>query len=158
MRNIYLLFFFGLLALLLSSCSSSSNMVSPRNTAAEPEVVSFAISKVGSAYRFGSAGPNRFDCSGFTWYVYHQKRKDIGRTTSCQSNAGRRINASRAAPGDLIFFGKGRKMQHVGIVVSNENGNLRMVHASSSRGVIVESVSNSPYWSRRIKFAVRLDA
>lgn len=158
MRNTYLLFAIGLSGLLLSSCSSSSTMVTPRQSSAEPEVVSFAISKVGSAYRFGAAGPNRFDCSGFTWYVYSQKRKDIGRTTSCQSNAGRRISPSRAVPGDLIFFGKGRKMQHVGIVVSNENGNLRMVHASSSRGVIVESVSNSAYWSRRIKFAVRLDA
>jgi peptidoglycan DL-endopeptidase CwlO len=148
---------FGLL-LLTSSCGTTSRMASPQSGVSEEqhqEIIQLARSKLGSRYQYGATGPRRFDCSGFTWYVFQNTGVDIGRTTTMQAQAGQRIRPSGSRPGDLVFFGKGRKMQHVGIVVSNNGSGLEVIHASSSRGVIIEDVYASPYWSERIKFAVR---
>ena len=52
--------------------------------------------------------------------------------------------------GDLIFFNNGGGVSHVGIVSANKNGEIEMVHASSSKGIIITDVTSSKYWSKRI--------
>ena len=161
MRIIWTLGCLTFLLVMMSSCGTTSRVSSPQSTQVDrdaQDVVQYAKEKLGSGYQFGATGPRRFDCSGFTWYVYRQAGIDIGRTTSIQSNAGSRINPSRTQPGDLVFFGKGRKMQHVGIVVSNNGRGLEVIHASSSRGVIIEDVKASPYWSERLRFGIRVQS
>ena len=56
-----------------------------------------------------------------------------------------------AENGDLVFFGNGNKITHVGIVVSNKGEELKMVHASTSKGVIVTNVEKSSYWKPKLK-------
>lgn len=159
MRSSSILFALGLIcfSFLISSCSSTGRMTqpAPADRGIESPIVSTAKNYLGSRYRFGAAGPRQFDCSGFVYYVHQQHNINPGRTTSDQSQSGTRIRPNQAVPGDLLFFGKGRKMQHVGIVVSNNGSSLQMIHASSSRGVIIEDVYASPYWSGRLRFAVR---
>ncbi|MCD8028867.1 MAG: DUF5011 domain-containing protein, partial [Erysipelotrichaceae bacterium] len=57
-------------------------------------IVATAVSKLGCAYKYGSAGPNTFDCSGFTQWVYAQNGKSIPRTSSAQKAGGTAMSLS----------------------------------------------------------------
>ena len=56
-------------------------------------------------------------------------------------------------PGDLIFFGdSSNSINHVGIAAGND----RFVHASSSRGVVDDSLQENSYFRNRYVFARRV--
>ena len=76
----------------------------------------------------------------------------ISRTSNTQAKEGRKISLRSAKPGDLIFFGKGRKVSHVALVTQNTKSGVFVIHSTSSRGVIEENVSNSSYWKSRLLF------
>ncbi|WP_416345951.1 C40 family peptidase [Isoptericola peretonis] len=78
-------------------------------------VVAVANSKVGARYVHGATGPNAFDCSGFTTYVYKKAiGKKMPRTSSAQKNVGHRVSRANAKPGDLIWT-----PGHVAIYIGN---------------------------------------
>jgi len=79
------------------------------------KAVTVAASKKGSPYQYGAAGPRRFDCSGLVQYSYKRAGKLVPRTTKQQASATRRISASQARPGDLVFFHTSGRAYHVGI-------------------------------------------
>ncbi len=81
------------------------------------QAVSIASAQAGEPYVYGAAGPNSFDCSGFTQYVYGQMGISIPRTTSAQQAAATPVAQSAARPGDLIFIGS--PAYHVGIYAGN---------------------------------------
>ncbi|MCT1683455.1 C40 family peptidase [Corynebacterium appendicis] len=80
-------------------------------------IVSIAKSKIGSPYVYGAAGPNAFDCSGFTSWVYAQVGKQIPRTSGAQASAGRNVAISDLQPGDIVVYYSGAS--HVGIYAGN---------------------------------------
>lgn len=69
-------------------------------------------------YHLGSAGPDRFDCSGLTYYAYRKVGKKIPRTAAAQYNATRHIPSSKRQVGDLVFFG--RPVYHVGVYAGHD--------------------------------------
>ncbi|MBB4981870.1 MULTISPECIES: C40 family peptidase [Streptomyces] len=79
------------------------------------KALSVAASKKGAPYRYGSAGPSRFDCSGLTLYAYKQAGKWLPRTAQQQYNNTRHVSASSRQKGDLVFFHSGGSVYHVGI-------------------------------------------
>lgn len=81
------------------------------------DIVSFAYNFLGTPYVYGAVGPDTFDCSGFTSYVYrHCAGIEITRTTYTQRYQGVSVAYSDMQPGDLVFtYGYG----HVGIYVGN---------------------------------------
>jgi peptidoglycan DL-endopeptidase LytE len=100
-------------------------------------------SRLGIPYRYGSSGPNRYDCSGFVWSVFN----DAGINFTRQSARGL-WSMSEAVSGDdrfkfgtLVFL---NGLGHIGIV-ADENG---FYHASSSKGVTYSSFAG--YWGKRI--------
>lgn len=93
--------------------------------------VSIASSKKGTPYRWGATGPRAFDCSGFTSWTYARMGKRIPRTADAQYRASIKITRGQARPGDLVFYGSGRKY-HVGIYA----GNGRMWHAPHTGDVV----------------------
>ncbi len=112
-------------------------------------VTSIGLGKVGSPYVYGSAGPNAFDCSGFTSYVFAQAGISIGRTTHAQYAGGSQV--SEVQPGDLLFFNTVGSLGHVGIYL----GDGLMVHCGSEyTGVEVTSIYSS-YWQSTYAGAVR---
>ncbi len=122
---------------------------------ARMSIVQYASQFVGTPYLYGSSSPKLgFDCSGFTSYVLSNFNLSLPRTSTGQSILGRPMKFNDAQPGDLVFFGRGKHIQHVGIVVRNDKNELHMVHSSSSHGVIIENVKESDYWKKRIMFAV----
>lgn len=94
---------------------------------------------LGKRYVHGAKGPNQFDCSGFTSYVYKQFGYNISPGSRIQYTQGVPVDRHDLRKGDLVFFtsrSSGRNVGHVGIVVSadNEKGTFRFIHASV-RGV-----------------------
>jgi cell wall-associated NlpC family hydrolase len=79
--------------------------------------VGIAAAQAGDPYVYGATGPNSFDCSGFTQYVYRQMGINIPRTASAQAAAATIVPNSSARPGDLIFIGS--PAYHAGIYAGN---------------------------------------
>lgn len=80
-------------------------------------IVSIAQSKIGSPYVYGASGPNAFDCSGFTSWVYAQAGKSIPRTSQAQASAGQQVALSDIQPGDIVAYYGGAS--HVAIYAGN---------------------------------------
>ena len=118
--------------------------VVPQNLGRVERLMLTAIEeRLGTPYRLGATGPNRFDCSGFVWSVFQQAGVGFERS------AARSLWAEFAPPaegeqfrfGTLVFF---RNLHHVGIV-ADANG---FFHASSSHGVMYSRFND--YWLKRI--------
>ena len=106
---------------------------------------------IGSRYRSGSSGPKAFDCSGFTSYVFNLMGIRLKRSSREQSTQGEQVDDIRELlPGDLVFFGRGKRVNHVGIVTSvdSEQGIFQFIHSSTSRGVRIDSYPEDNYWNR----------
>lgn len=93
------------------------------NSKKRAAVLSIAARYIGVPYRWGGTTPKGFDCSGYVQYVYRQVGINLPRTSGAQAKAGRRIPASKARPGDLVW-----KPGHIGIYA----GNGMMYHAPRS--------------------------
>ncbi|MEZ5330888.1 MAG: C40 family peptidase [Thermoanaerobaculia bacterium] len=125
--------------------------------AAELRVVDLARSVLHAPYRSSGSDRRGFDCSGLTAWVYGRSGTALPRTTSEQAHEGRWVALDELRPGDLVFFGRSRRsLSHVGIVVSEPQEPLTMIHASSSQGVVQTVVLDSPYWLSRLQLGRRV--
>ena len=106
-------------------------------------IVALARAQVGRRYRLGGTSPERgFDCSGLVQYVMTALGTDVPRTAREQARRGAAVerDTSRLRPGDLLTFGNGSRISHIGIYV----GDGRFVHASSVAGRVIESPVHRP--------------
>lgn len=118
-----------------------------------------AFSHLGARYRRGQSGPNAFDCSGFTSYVFKNLGIDLNRSSRSQYTQGDPVDKDELRTGDLVFFtGSNARgpIGHVGIVVDVDpiSGSFNFIHASI-KGVKVSN-SNETYYSRRYVGARRV--
>ena len=83
--------------------------------------VAWAYKEIGKPYVWGGAGPNVFDCSGLTMYVWAKAGVYLGHYTGDQWNEGTHISRGNVQPGDLVFFAYNTSspatIHHVGIYV-----------------------------------------
>ena len=80
------------------------------------KVINEAKRHVGALYKFGAAGPTRFDCSGYTQYVYRKTTgKKLAHKANAQQKAGRAVAKGSKQVGDLIVFRNGSYGYHTGI-------------------------------------------
>ena len=104
-----------------------------------------AMTYIGVPYVGGGTGPRGFDCSGFTQYVFASADYSLLRTVAQQLQSGIIIPKEELQCGDLVFFkyttSTGSLYSHVGIYI----GNNQVLHASSSRGVTINDLSE-PYY------------
>jgi cell wall-associated NlpC family hydrolase len=99
--------------------------------------IAAALSKVGSPYVWGAAGPNAFDCSGLVAWAYGRVGVSLPHYSGAQYAMTTRISASQLQPGDLVFWGPGGS-EHVAIYM----GGNQLVHAyTSGRGVGVTALN-----------------
>ncbi|RII13915.1 putative endopeptidase p60 precursor [Streptomyces sp. YIM 130001] len=107
-----------------------------------------AASKKGSPYRYGAAGPQRFDCSGLTLYSFKRAGKKLPRTAAQQYNRTRHISAGQRQRGDLVFFHSGRNVYHVGIYA----GNGRIWHSPKTGDVVrLQKIWTKGVWYGRVR-------
>jgi cell wall-associated NlpC family hydrolase len=80
------------------------------------QVVTEASHHYGAPYQYGATGPSRFDCSGFTMYVFGRFGRSLPHSSAQQYNSVQRIDRSAARAGDLVFFhSSSGAVYHVGI-------------------------------------------
>ncbi|HET6359795.1 C40 family peptidase [Streptomyces sp.] len=107
-----------------------------------------AASKKGAPYKFGAAGPSRFDCSGLTVYSYKKAGKKLPRTAQQQYNRTRHIPASSRQKGDLVFFHYGSRVYHVGIYA----GRGKIWHSPKTGSwVKLEKIWTKKVWYGRVR-------
>lgn len=125
---------------------SNNNASSSQNSKAK-KVVELAHKQLGKPYVWGSSGPNSFDCSGLTSYVYkHASNIKLPRTSREQSHVGKTVSKSNLKEGDLVFFSSngGKSITHVGVYI----GNSKMIHSPKpGQKVRIDNI-NSSYYSR----------
>jgi cell wall-associated NlpC family hydrolase len=100
-------------------------------------VAAVSRAQLGARYRLGAIQPGRgFDCSGLVRYVMSVVNLALPRTAAEQARLGVAVprDTSRLLPGDLLTFGYGKRITHVGIYV----GDGMYVHASSRKRSVVE--------------------
>ena len=109
----------------------------------EPLLLAAIDQRLGSRYRWGATGPNRFDCSGFVWSIFQATGINFERASA--RNLFIRFEPAPVEEqfkfGTLVFFSG---LTHVG-VVADERG---FYHASRRQGVIYSEFSE--YWLKRI--------
>lgn len=123
---------------------------SPAKTKKRQQIIEEAKKQLGVQYKWAGTDPSGFDCSGFTSYVFNQFSKQLPRRAEDQYKSSVKIKQYAAQKGDLIFFDNGSGISHVGIIVSNKGEPLSMIHASSSKGIIITNIEESEYWLKRI--------
>ena len=108
-------------------------------------------SRLGIPYRYGSTGPNRYDCSGFVWSVFNEAGINFTRQSArtLWSMSMPVEGDERFKFGTLVFL---NGLGHMGIV-ADENG---FYHASSSKGITYSPFKG--YWASRIVGFRRLPA
>lgn len=120
-----------------------------RNPGLENDVVAIAQSKLNTPYVYATAGPNSFDCSGFSTWVYKQLGVKLPRSSASQSGFGQLVNRNDLVPGDLVFFNtSGSGVSHVGIYIGND----KFIHAASApyMKVMINSLSEKYYNTRYV--------
>ena len=130
-------------------------LVAPQDPAAANAVLMRAISLVGTPYRYGGNTPDGgFDCSGLVNYVFRDML-DLRLPRTSRELAGfqgPKIEPQRLATADLVFFGSGTQVTHVGIYV----GEGRFVHAPSTGGTVRLDHLDGSYWRRHYSGAKRV--
>lgn len=124
-------------------------------------LVAFGKSLVGTPYLYASSDPvNGFDCSGFITYVFNHFGIAVPRSSVDFTEVGLEIPKEIASPGDLILFtgtdSTIRIVGHMGIVESNEKGNLLFLHSTSGRayGVVISPLKG--YYEARFVKLIRV--
>lgn len=119
------------------------------------QIVAYAKQYLGKPYVWGGNGPNCFDCSGFTKFVYSHFGYNINRTASAQLKNGVSVSRDSLQPGDLVFFYNGKvstPVSHVGIYI----GDNQFIHASSNSYTVEISSLYSGNYSRQYVYARRI--
>jgi cell wall-associated NlpC family hydrolase len=105
---------------------------------ARDSLVDLARSTVGLRYKWGAETPGEaFDCSGLIQWLMGKFDLELPRTSREQVKAGFEVakDTAEMLPGDLLFFGRGKRITHVGVYV----GDGKYVAAASRRKGVVES-------------------
>lgn len=122
-------------------------------------ILSEAESYIGTPYRFGGMSRSGIDCSAFVLSVFgNAMGMSLPRVAAAQSQQGERISKEDLQKGDLIFFSHGGgRISHVGIVYDvTPEGDIKFIHAATSRGVMISTLNTDSYWSPKFRFAKRI--
>ncbi len=101
-------------------------------------IVTLAKSQLGARYKLGAKAPGKaFDCSGLVQWVMAAFDLDLPRTSREQAKVGIEVpkDPTQLLPGDLLYFGKGKQVDHIGIYV----GGGKYVHAANTRKGVIEA-------------------
>lgn len=129
----------------------SNNLKAFRGADFLDQLVSTASENIGTRYRTGGTTKDGFDCSGLMCTTFGTFDIQLPRTSIEQSQYGVKVTNEEAQKGDLIFFKTNgrRQINHVGMVVEVQDGDIKFIHASVGGGVIISSIKER-YYSKKV--------
>ncbi|PXY45297.1 C40 family peptidase [Flavobacterium hydrophilum] len=148
MKKIILLI---LLSIMLVSCKTGSNAVSKESAHDKKYIVNnlikTATANIGVRYKAAGTTKAGFDCSGLVFSTFESENIKLPRSSYEQSKIGKIINIDEAKKGDLIFFktNKSRQINHVGLITEVSPDEIKFIHSSTSKGVIISSTKELYY-------------
>ena len=137
------------------SNSSSSGRRSSGSQDEAGDLIMNAMSLIGLSYRFGGNSPTQgLDCSGFMQYIFKRSMGiTLPRTSAEMATVGQQVDRANLKPGDMVFFGSGGRVSHVGMYIGND----RFIHAPRTGRDIEITSMNGTYWENRYITARRVD-
>lgn len=107
-------------------------------------VIQAALSRIGSPYSWGAAGPSSFDCSGLVMWAFQHAGIALPHSSQAMARGGQPVSSDSMQPGDVVTYYS--DASHVGIYI----GDGMMVHASTyGTPVRVAPVNNAPIYNVR---------
>lgn len=121
----------------------SADALNGTSSSVVDQIISNAKRHIGTPYVYGGNQPGGFDCSGFVQYVFNQSGISLPRSTTEQYKVGTYVEKNKLQPGDLVFLANTYRsgISHVGIYIGDDS----IIHASSSKGITISSLSSSYY-------------
>ena len=113
------------------------------------DLVNYAKQFLGNPYVWGGTSLTKgADCSGFVLSIMKKYGVSLPHHSGSQAQCGKKVSLSEAQPGDLVFYAKNGKINHVAIYI----GSGQVIHASNPRtGIKISNVSyRTPYSVRRV--------
>ena len=137
------------------SNSSSSGRRSSGSQDEAGDLIMNAMSLIGLSYRFGGNSPTQgLDCSGFMQYIFKRSMGiTLPRTSAEMATVGQQVDRANLKPGDMVFFGSGGRVSHVGMYIGND----RFIHAPRTGRDIEITSMNGNYWKSCYITARRVD-
>lgn len=110
-------------------------------------MIAFSKTKLGCKYKYAGSGPDIFDCSGFTMFVYGHFGVELPHGSSSQFLLGRKVKRQDIRPGDLLFFNRSKGIGHAAMVTEvDSTGRVTFIHASTYRtGVKIDYLESAHY-------------
>lgn len=122
------------------------------------QIINTALSYSGVRYKYGGTSVKGMDCSGLLFVSFAKHEIDLPRTSHLMADEGKRIRIEDVTKGDLLFFktsSRGKRINHVGLVVSVKDNDIKFIHATTSRGVLVSSLREG-FWNYAFVKATRI--
>ena len=121
-------------------------ILTPQQNYLASQLINNAMEFIGIRYQTGGTSLSGMDCSGMITAVFNIFDIKLPRTSMAMSKVGEQVNTENAKKGDLIFFRThGGVINHVGMVIDVINDEVKFIHSSVSKGVIVSSTNESYY-------------
>lgn len=143
---------FLFLILVFASCKSTSTAVGKNDSKREnrsivKNLIEKATDNIGVRYKANGTTKAGFDCSGLVFTTFESENIKLPRSSYEQSKIGKIIKFNDAQKGDLIFFktNKSNQINHVGLIVEVRSDEIKFVHSSTSKGVIISSTKEAYY-------------
>ncbi|WP_163408989.1 C40 family peptidase [Flavobacterium ajazii] len=110
-------------------------------------LIKTATDNIGSPYKATGTTKAGFDCSGLVFSTFETENIKLPRSSYEQSKIGKIIPFDDAKKGDLIFFktNKSKQINHVGLITEVNREEIKFVHSSTSKGVIISSTKEAYY-------------
>ncbi len=121
-------------------------------------IINTALTFSGVKYKYGGTSRKGMDCSGLLYVSFSEHEVELPRVSHEMAGEGKRIRLEKVRKGDLLFFKtsrRGKRINHVGLVVSIEDDDIKFIHSTSSRGVIVSSLREG-FWNLSFVKATRV--
>jgi len=121
------------------------------------KIINTALTFSGTRYKYGGTTKKGMDCSGLLYVAFGEHDISLPRVSYNMAEKGKRIKVKNVEKGDLLFFKTsrtGKRINHVGMVVATDD-EIKFIHSSSSRGVIVSSLREG-YWNAAFVKANRI--
>ena len=138
--------------------ASEPEVVVDRKHTKADAIINTALTYSGVKYKYGGTNRKGMDCSGLLFVSFNQNEISLPRVSHDMAGEGKRIRLAKVKKGDLLFFKtsrKGKRINHVGLVVSVEKDEIKFIHSTSSRGVIVSSLREG-FWNHSFVKATRV--